>query len=681
MPRDLPLSNGRLLVTFDSTYSLCDIYYPHVGMENHSYHGHSKLGIWADGRFAWLDAAGWTRSLRYEPQTLVTNMEAWNDELGLKITINDVVDFDRDVLVRRFTIHPTRGDLEDVRLFLHLDISLGGNTVGDTVFYYPECRALVAYKNVHYLLLGGATSQGTGIDGWSAERKEPGRGSWADAEDGELDGVPIAFGSVDCVARLRLGPARAHAPAIGYAWLAAGPSLEAVADVQEFVVARGAEQLIGRTRSYWRAWLAKEADHHPGIRHLPEAVRDLYSRSLLIARSQVDYAGAIVASPDSEIAAAYSPHGKSGPALTDVFRGHENYAYSWPRDGSLVAMAMDNAGYTSIARAYLSFCAQVVTQSSNLEHAYMLQKYLPNGAVASNVIPWIDDDGSPSLPIQEDESALVLIAIRNHYERARDWDLVTLLYHPLITRMANFLADYRDPRTGLPLPSQDLWEERHGVHAFTIATVWRALRDAAWFAELFSEPALVSLYLNAAAELRRASETCLFDEASGRFARSVQVDAHGTVQRDMTIDASLWALTYFGMFSPDDPRIVATMDAISTALVVTGEHAGLSRFEGDVYQLRTVATASDSPGNPWFICTLWLAQYQVLRATELADLEEPLRLLECVAAGALPSGVLSEQVDAATGEPAGATPLTWSHGTAILAVLEYVAAYERLRRD
>lgn len=674
MPRDLPLGNGRLLVTFDSTYSLCDIYYPHVGMENHSFHGHSKLGAWADGKFAWLDGPGWERSLRYQPNSLVTDMVAKNDELGLVLTINDAVDFDRDVLVRRFAVRPTSHSLDDVRLFLHLDIALGGNTVGDTVFYYPDCRALVAYKNVHYLLLGGATSRGPGLDGWSAEHKQPGRGSWIDAEDGELDNVPIAFGSVDCVAELRLGGAQVDEPALGYAWLAAAPGLESAVDLHKLVIARTPEALINRTQHYWQGWVAKEIGHHPGLGELPAAVRELYARSLLVARTQVDYAGAIIASPDSEISAAFSPYGKSAAALSDPFQGHENYAYSWPRDGSMTAMAFDKAGYSSVAREYLNFCMRTVTHEDGTGHAYMLQKYLPNGAVASNVIPWIDDDGTPSLPIQEDETALVLIAMRHHYERSRDWDLVALVYRPLITEMANFLAGFRDPRTGLPLPSQDLWEERHGVHAFSIATVWRALQDAAWFTELFSEPWLTERYRNAADELRRGAETYLLDSATGRFARSVLFGPDGGIERDMTVDASLWALTYFGMFAADAPAIVASMDAVATRLALPGQHGGVSRFEGDTYQRRTIAGAPDSPGNPWFICTLWLAQYQVMRAKRLSDLEEPLRLLERVAAQALPSGVLSEQLDPATGEPAGATPLTWSHGTAILAILEYLEA-------
>jgi glucoamylase len=31
MPRNLPLGNGNFLVTFDNTYQIRDLYWPHVG--------------------------------------------------------------------------------------------------------------------------------------------------------------------------------------------------------------------------------------------------------------------------------------------------------------------------------------------------------------------------------------------------------------------------------------------------------------------------------------------------------------------------------------------------------------------------------------------------------------------------------------------------------------------------
>jgi glucoamylase len=267
--------------------------------------------------------------------------------------------------------------------------------------------------------------------------------------------------------------------------------------------------------------------------------------------------------------------------------------------------------------------------------------------------------------------------VRSHYERSGDLEFAAMLYRKMITGMANFLVDFRDPRSGLPLASQDLWEERQGIHAFTVATVYRALHDAAFFTDLFSEPALTRRYLEAASEIRHGAEVYLYDHAAGRFARSVRFD-NGGPSRDTIVDASLWALPYFGLFEPADPRVVSTMDAVQSRLMVSGAHGGLARFEGDTYQLRSSDSDVSRAGNPWLLCSLWLAQYQLLCAKELRDLKPPLAILEQVSGAALPSGVLAEQIDPLSGEPAGATPLTWAHGTAVLTVLEYLRTKARL---
>jgi GH15 family glucan-1,4-alpha-glucosidase len=34
--RDIPVGNGSLLVTFDDKYQIRDVYFPHVGQENHT---------------------------------------------------------------------------------------------------------------------------------------------------------------------------------------------------------------------------------------------------------------------------------------------------------------------------------------------------------------------------------------------------------------------------------------------------------------------------------------------------------------------------------------------------------------------------------------------------------------------------------------------------------------------
>ena len=58
MPRNIPVGNGRLLVCFDDDYCIRDVYFPHVGQENHLSGNHCRFGVWVEGRFSWV-GPGW----------------------------------------------------------------------------------------------------------------------------------------------------------------------------------------------------------------------------------------------------------------------------------------------------------------------------------------------------------------------------------------------------------------------------------------------------------------------------------------------------------------------------------------------------------------------------------------------------------------------------------------------
>jgi glucoamylase len=105
---------------------------------------------------------------------------------------------------------------------------------------------------------------------------------------------------------------------------------------------------------------------------------------------------------------------------------------------------------------------------------YFLHKYRPHGSQGSSWPPWVLG-GQRQFPIQEDETALVLWALWKHFETYRDVEFIKPLYRPLIVRAANFMLRYRDERTGLPLPSYDLWEERKGILTCTCAAVYSGL--------------------------------------------------------------------------------------------------------------------------------------------------------------------------------------------------------------
>ncbi len=130
----------------------------------------------------------------------------------------------------------------------------------------------------------------------------------------------------------------------------------------------------------------------------------------------------------------------------------------------------------------------------------------------------------------------------------------------------------------------------------------------------------------------------LYRPELGRFARMINVRADGSIEVDPIVDASMWGLFAFGAYAADDPRVVATMAAVKDKLTVRTEVGGIARYEGDYYH----AVSDDKtrvPGNPWFICTLWLALLRDRqRAKTQADLQEAREILEWVDAHKLPSG-------------------------------------------
>ena len=165
----------------------------------------------------------------------------------------------------------------------------------------------------------------------------------------------------------------------------------------------------------------------------------------------------------------------------------------------------------------------------------------------------------------------------------------------------------------------------------------------------------------------------LFHRDRNRFAKTARPLPAGGYQLDTTIDASLCAVWYFGVLAPDDPAVIATMRAVQDRLWIKTPVGGCARYEADLYHQAEHHDLERVPGNPWFICTLWLAQYRIATARTVAELQPAREILDWVVAHALPSGVLAEQIHPYTHEPLSVSPLTWSHAefvSAVLALLE-----------
>ncbi|HWP61791.1 MAG TPA: hypothetical protein VN495_04270 [Candidatus Paceibacterota bacterium] len=83
MSRSIVLSNGELCVCIDAHGLVRDIYYPHVGLEDHV-RGHyiHRVGVWVEGNLSWLgEDAGWEIVVGCEEDALASNITAKNAQL------------------------------------------------------------------------------------------------------------------------------------------------------------------------------------------------------------------------------------------------------------------------------------------------------------------------------------------------------------------------------------------------------------------------------------------------------------------------------------------------------------------------------------------------------------------------------------------------------------------------
>jgi len=347
------------------------------------------------------------------------------------------------------------------------------------------------------------------------------------------------------------------------------------------------------------------------------------ARSIEVLKAGQSPSGALIASPDFGV-----------------------YRFAWLRDGAFCAHALDLAGERDAAwtwhewvfrsveahRAQVESAIERVARGDTPPPEEMPPaRYTLDGTLETESG---DTESWPNLQI--DGYGMWLWALEQHLAgRALPKE-----HAGTVELVARYLEG-----CGL-LECWDCWEEYSGGrHASTLASVYAGLRAAATLLgdERWSE---------AGSRIRRV---LLSDyTVDGRFRKG---------PADDRVDASLlWLSVPFEVLPRDDPRIVATIEAIGRDLA--GPGGGVYRYRGDTY----------FGGGQWLLLTSWLAWHNALTgATDRAATGQ-----DWVRAQALENGDLSEQVcghaqDMTMVEPwierwgTVATPLLWSHAMYLIA--------------
>ncbi len=640
MGRPVTLGNCSLTVGLNEKGLVHDFYYPYVGLENlttarSSYH---KIGVWVDGDFSWLDDDSWRSSVNFEEEALVSVISHTNDDLGLSLHFSDFVDHDFNAFCRRVTVRNLADNKRSVRLFFHqvFQISRGGRA--DTALYDPTDSYILDYKGRCSLLIYSQLSDGTPATSYSVgncgiEGKE---GTWRDAEDGELSGNPVEHGGVDSVIANYFDLDGQSEQAVDY-WVVAADSQYSAERIHFQILEDSVEERLNKTRNHWREWMAV-SDEATAIMSPEERVA--VKKSLMIIKAHTDRRGGIIASCDSSI---YN-------------YGRDYYSYVWPRDGAYVMWPLIRLGYTKEPKKFFEFCRDTMHPDG-----YAMHKYQPDKAIGSTWHPLVHGKRT-ELAIQEDETAIVIFMLSEYLEESGDIEFVHSLYYTMVQPMANFMTNFRDDSTGLPHASYDLWEEKFLTHTYTVALVHRALIEAAKLAERFEYPDDAVRWNMAADEIAKAVDIFM-DPDRGFLRKGYLLQDDGSFHFDKTLDISsaygtmMYAAKTFGV-----NNVKSTFEAAEKILLNSAPVGGSPRYEHDQYFTSTPPYL----GNPWFVTSLWIAQYYL----QVKRDDDAKKIVDWTLGHFNEKGVLPEQIQPETGAPLSVMPLVWSHAELINTLLD-----------
>ncbi len=269
------------------------------------------------------------------------------------------------------------------------------------------------------------------------------------------------------------------------------------------------------------------------------------------------------------------------------------YRYVWVRDASYTCIAADIMGI-GIQTNFFQWCLE---RAEGFDRdGIFYQTYHTNGAKA---------DGQ----FQPDQTGTLLWAVWHHYsyqQRTEDADE----FKDLIEKAADGICKLWD-RNHFIVPTYDLWEERctfpdlEDNHTYSLAACAGGLRCA---------DALMIELKNGSENkkwLRRAKEMEETINKGYYVKRGYFLRTFGKIN-DYVADASVLGVVYpFEVCSPNDQRMVTTVNAMETKIV---ENGGVHRYEKDVYDGWTQDGKLRCKGaGAWPLLNFWMAIYYAMK--------------------------------------------------------------------
>jgi alpha,alpha-trehalase len=382
------------------------------------------------------------------------------------------------------------------------------------------------------------------------------------------------------------------------------------------------EDCIDATIAAWRTWIS--CFHYDGPQHA------LVRRSA-IALKMLDYlpTGAIVAAPTSSL-----PEAIGGPRNWD-------YRYAWVRDCAFSVYALRRIGLASEAWAFLGWVLDSVERDGRPHILYTLDGDQPEPEYEDPVL----EGYRKSPPVRWGNGAADQ---RQHdvfgeiLDVAYQWaipggELDEHLWEKLRWLVDSAAEEWRTPDHGI-------WEIRAEGRLFTYSSAMCqvALDRGARLAEKFGLPGDIDRWRKEAETIRKA----ILEEAWDPDLNSLTEH----VGEGGGLDASLLTLPLRGLIPADDPKMVATTQAVMDRL-----GAG----DGLVYRYLPDESPDGLPGHEgaFLLCSFWYVD----NLAKQGRVDEALELYNSLCSRANSAGLLPEQIDPPSGRFLGNFPQAFSH--------------------
>ncbi|MDQ1092303.1 GH15 family glucan-1,4-alpha-glucosidase [Xanthomonas sacchari] len=390
-----------------------------------------------------------------------------------------------------------------------------------------------------------------------------------------------------------------------------------------------------RTEEYWREW----------VRYLsvPLDWQDAVIRSAITLKlCQYEDSGAIIAAMTTSI-----------PEAPDTPRNWD-YRYCWLRDAAFVVRALNRLGATRTMEQFLGYIFNIATTDGSLQPLYgigfeaaleeheveSLAGYRGMGPVRRGNLAWIQKQ-------HDVYGSVVLASTQLFFDlRLKDpGDAHTFLRLEPLGERAFALHD---------VPDAGLWEfrGRAEVHTYTSAMCWAACDRLAKIAARLGLEERVAHWRDRADRIRERVLADAWSAELGHFTDTF--NGH-------RLDASLLLLADIGFIAPDDPRFVATVEAI-----------GRDLKHGDALYRYVAPDDFGEPETSFTICTFWYID----ALAAIGRKEEARELFERILARRNHLGLLSEDLAFDNGEAWGNFPQTYSHVGLIIAAMRLSRSWQ-----